>query len=100
MAIAGDQIAVQGATVDVSGNGGGGTVRIGGDFQGQLTLPNASQTLIDSNSVVKADALLTGNGGTVIVWADDSTRFSGNISAQGGTMGETAALWKPPAPKV
>lgn len=87
VAIAGDQIAVQGATVDVSGNGGGGTVRIGGDFQGQLTLPNASQTLIDSNSVVKADALLTGNGGTVIVWADDSTRFSGNISAQGGTMG-------------
>ncbi|WP_322742775.1 two-partner secretion domain-containing protein [Synechocystis salina] len=87
VAIAGDQIAVQGAAINVSGNGGGGTVRIGGDFQGQPSLPTAVQTLVDGNSVIKADGLLAGDGGTVIVWADDSTRFGGTISAQGGTMG-------------
>jgi hypothetical protein len=34
--------------------------------------------------VVKADSLLDGDGGRVIVWANDITGFYGNISARGG----------------
>jgi hypothetical protein len=36
---------------------------------------------------IKADAVQNGQGGTVVVWADDSTRFHGSISARGGSQG-------------
>ncbi len=88
IAVLGDRIALlDSAQIDVSAPGGGGTVLIGGDFQGRGTVPPASRTLIAPNVVIAADAIGQGNGGKVIVWADDSTQFFGNISAQGGALG-------------
>lgn len=80
----GQRVALTNATIDVSGSNGGGRALVGGDYQGQGTLPTASHTAIDNNSSIRADAFQTGNGGQVIVWADEVTEFSGSISARGG----------------
>ncbi len=80
-----DSVALlESGTIDVSSATGGGTVLIGGDFQGKGIVPNAKRTYVDNNFTIKADALANGNGGKVIVWADEVTGFSGNISARGG----------------
>ncbi len=34
---------------------------------------------------INADSLLTGNGGRVIVWADEATGFSDNVNVRGGS---------------
>jgi filamentous hemagglutinin family protein len=81
--ILGDRIAILNANIDASASSGG-SVRIGGDIGGQDTLPAASRTLVDENSTLRADAVDQGNGGQVIVWADDTTAFYGQISARGG----------------
>ncbi|MBN3911434.1 MAG: CHAT domain-containing protein [Nostoc sp. NMS1] len=80
----GKKVAVVDANINASGSNGGGTVLIGGDYQGKGTLPNAEQTYVDSNSVINADSKLNGNGGRVIVWGDKTTGFFGNITARGG----------------
>jgi filamentous hemagglutinin family protein len=72
------------ANINASGLNGGGTVRIGGDYQGKGAVPNASRTFVSSDSVINADALVNGNGGKVILWADQVMGFKGNISARGG----------------
>ncbi|WP_375477640.1 CHAT domain-containing protein [uncultured Nostoc sp.] len=80
----GKKVAVIDANINASGNNGGGTVLIGGDYQGKGTLPNADRTYVDSKSVINADSNLNGNGGRVIVWGNDTTQFFGNISDRGG----------------
>jgi filamentous hemagglutinin family protein len=84
--VLGDKVGVIGGNIDASGTNGGGTVRIGGDYQGQGTVPNASHTYVSNDSVIAADSLLNGNGGRVIVWADDTTRVHGMITAHGGAV--------------
>ncbi len=81
--VVGDRVGLVGATVQASGHEGGGTIRIGGDFQGNGTIPNASRTYISSNSTLHTDALRSGNGGRVIIWADKTTEFYGTITARG-----------------
>ena len=73
-----------GARLDATGLAGGGTVLVGGNFQGRGPEANASRTYIDADASVIADAVTSGNGGTVIVWADQDTYFFGHISARGG----------------
>ena len=74
------------ASIDVSGDLGGGTVLIGGDFQGKNPdIMNASRTYVGSDATITADALTNGDGGKVIVWADEWTKYYGNISARGGS---------------
>ena len=80
----GDKVGLINVNINASGTKGGGTVLIGGDYQGQGMVLNASRTFVSSNSVINADALLNGNGGRVIIWADDTAGFYGNISAKGG----------------
>jgi len=80
----GDRVGLIGATVNASGINGGGTVRIGGDYQGQGTIPSALHTFVSEDSVINADALTSGEGGRVIVWADRTARFYGTITARGG----------------
>ncbi|MCM8791144.1 MAG: YDG domain-containing protein, partial [Candidatus Omnitrophica bacterium] len=82
--ILGHQVILIGATIDVSGTTGGGTVLIGGDFQGKGTLFNAEIVLINRNSYIYADATISGNGGMVIVWSDVLTSYFGHISSRGG----------------
>ena len=77
-----------GAIVDVSGDAGGGTALIGGGLHGQdPSVGNAERTYVNQGAVIAADALSRGNGGTVVVWADDATAFYGTISARGGVRG-------------
>ncbi|NEP60355.1 MAG: CHAT domain-containing protein [Symploca sp. SIO2G7] len=83
--VVGNKVGLINAQIDASSKHGGGTVLIGGDDQGNGTIPNAEITLIDSDSTIKADALTDGDGGRVIVWSDDTTLVYGNISARGGS---------------
>jgi filamentous hemagglutinin family protein len=76
------------ANIDASGNTQGGTVLVGGDFQGKNPdVQNAFRTYVGPDVTIHADAITQGDGGKVIVWADDATRFYGNISARGGANG-------------
>ncbi|OCR00492.1 hypothetical protein BCD67_10885 [Oscillatoriales cyanobacterium USR001] len=85
--VLGSGVGLFGANIDASGIFGGGNVRIGGDFRGLGVVPNATNTYIDSNSAIAANAISTGNGGRIIVWADKTTGFFGRISATGGFGG-------------
>jgi filamentous hemagglutinin family protein len=75
---------LENARIDVSSQTGGGTVLIGGGFQGQGNIPKAERTFVGSGVTINADAFKSGNGGNVIIWADEVTGFYGNISARGG----------------
>ena len=44
----------------------------------------ASTVFVDANSKINADAKSSGNGGKVVVWADNHTDFAGSISSKGG----------------
>ncbi|WP_204103528.1 MULTISPECIES: CHAT domain-containing protein [Spirulina sp. CCY15215] len=84
----GDKVALlDHARIDVSGETGGGIVRVGGDYLGGGTVPNAQFNFGGENISINADARNIGDGGTVIIWSDDATRFYGNISARGGQNG-------------
>ncbi|MBC7649716.1 MAG: filamentous hemagglutinin N-terminal domain-containing protein, partial [Vitreoscilla sp.] len=87
--VLGDKVLLApGATVDASGQSGGGTVLVGGDYQGSnASVQNASRVHVAENAIINADASVNGNGGKVIVWADGDTRFAGSVSARGGANG-------------
>ena len=55
------------ARIDVSGDTGGGTALIGGNYQGKGPEPNAKATAVGKDAAINADAINTGNGGKVIV---------------------------------
>ncbi|WP_421658115.1 CHAT domain-containing protein [Leptothermofonsia sp. ETS-13] len=84
IAVLGDRVALLAATLDASSLVAAGTIRIGGDYQGQGMVPNAARTFVSSDSVIRADGLQTGSGGRVIVWANEGTQFLGTITARGG----------------
>jgi len=85
--VLGSLVGLVDANINASGTNGGGTVLIGGDYQGKGSVPNAQRTYVSSNSLIAADSLINGNGGRVIVWADETTRFYGKITARGGPIG-------------
>ena len=81
------------ASIDASGEKGGGTILIGGDYQGaNADVQNALRTYVGSNVSLRADALWEGNGGKVVVWADEATHFVGSLSALGGLNGGDGGL--------
>jgi filamentous hemagglutinin family protein len=84
----GDRVALTGnASVDVSGNAGGGTVLVGGDEHGaNPDIPDALQTYLGPGASIDADALLSGNGGKVILWGNQSTQVYGSLSVRGGAQ--------------
>ena len=86
--VLGNRVAVtDSAEIDASGRNGGGKILIGGDYQGKnANVQNAGYSTFGPNASLKADATEVGAGGTVIVWADDTTRAYGNISARGGSI--------------
>lgn len=89
------------ATVDASGDLGGGTILIGGDYLGgtaddvtyaalgitreDMVIPTAKFVTIESGAHIAADARIQGDGGKVVAWADTATFAHGTISALGGT---------------
>jgi filamentous hemagglutinin family protein len=90
--VLGNSVSLASAKLDASGLNGGGTVLIGGDYQGTGTTPKAQTTTVDLNSTINADALTNGNGGKVVVWSDVTTIFDGKITAKGGTQGGNGGL--------
>lgn len=84
--ITGNRIELAGADIDASGSDGGGTVRIGGDFAGQGDLQRADVLSGDAATLIRADALDTGDGGRIVLWSDVHTEFAGNLSARGGDI--------------
>jgi mucin-19 len=87
--VLGDKVGLGGsAVVNASGDAGGGTILVGGDFQGaNPAVLNATATYVGSGVTLSADALTAGDGGKVIVWSDVVTRYYGSISAEGGQGG-------------
>jgi hypothetical protein len=83
----------EGLLIDVSGPAGGGTVLAGGELQGQrlgafgTDQPNAQTLWMAPSAQVRADATAQGHGGVVILWADDTARIHGHLSARGGPLG-------------
>jgi filamentous hemagglutinin family protein len=76
-----------GTRINVSGDTGGGIALLGGDYKGQGTVPNAEYTSVGRDVAIDANAVTSGNGGKVIVWADAKTQFAGTITARGGALG-------------
>lgn len=74
------------AVVSASGDVGGGNIYIGGSSHGAGPLPNALTTTIDNGAIINANANTSGNGGNIVVWANNLTQFAGTITAQGGML--------------
>ncbi len=90
--VLGDRVALINTNINADGLNGGGTVLIGGDFQGNGIVPNSRQTFVNQNSIISADATTKGDGGQVIIWSDGITNFGGNISAKGGEVSGDGGL--------
>ncbi len=74
-----------GARVLATGDAGGGAVLIGGDQGGaNAAVHNAVDTTIADDVFIDTSATMTGDGGTVVVWSDDTTEFHGTIRSTGG----------------
>lgn len=90
VSISADRIGLYGdASVDVSAAYGGGSISIGnkpvaGESNG---LPTSEFTQLDKGTRLSADAEVNGQGGEIIVWADDSLWAYGSVSATGGAAG-------------
>lgn len=74
------------ANINASGELGGGNINIGGSYQGKGDLENSQFTLVDKDVFITTDALTNGNGGKVIIWADNKTAFLGSLNSRGGQV--------------
>ena len=92
--VLGERVAVMDqASIDASGSSGGGAILVGGDYQGaNPEIRNASVSYFGPQASLRADALGTGDGGKVVIWADDTTRAYGSISARGGDVAGNGGL--------
>src|SRR5205823_592265 len=86
--VLGNQVALAStSSIDVSGDSGGGTALVGGNFHGQGPEANAATTTISAGATINASAITKGNGGRVAVWSNTLTTFGGTITATGGSTG-------------
>src|SRR5581483_9958695 len=91
-ALGGNVTVTADARIDASGDVGGGTVLIGGNFHGAGPEQNARTTSVAEGAVIDASAVSRGDGGKVAVWADGNTVFDGTIVARGGAQGGNGGL--------
>lgn len=86
--VLGEQVALQDdAELDASGDQKGGAILVGGDQQGKNpAIQNAKDVYVGSNVKINADALTDGDGGKVIVWANENNNYFGSVSARGGSV--------------
>ncbi|MGA1283232.1 MAG: beta strand repeat-containing protein, partial [Prochlorothrix sp.] len=78
---------LDGSHLSVSAEAGGGTIRVGGDYQGGGSLPRSRVTWVDPNTLMEANAFKVGDGGEIILWSDEATYFAGMLQAMGGLQG-------------
>jgi len=89
--ILGDRVGLfENAQIDVSSDMGGGTVLIGiAEEANNLYIPSvthANRTFVSPDAIINANGIGNSDGGNVLVWSDEATRFYGTISARGGEM--------------
>ena len=83
-----DTLTLAGAHLHADGATGGGRIRAGGGWQGKDTdLPNARKTRVTASTDLTANAGTSGDGGTVVIWSEETTTFAGAIAATGGRSG-------------
>jgi filamentous hemagglutinin family protein len=82
-----------GATIDASGQAGGGVVALGTTRARARGGPSVTPTMtaksvaIAARSAIAADATARGSGGSVTVLSTDSTSMAGTVTARGGPSG-------------
>ena len=83
--VLGERVGVTGdAKIDVSAPLGGGSILLGGDYQGaNSSIKNALQTYVGPDVSLHADATMAGDGGKIIAWSERSTQFHGSANAHG-----------------
>ncbi len=86
-----------GATIDASGDGGGGMLAIGtpatgAALQAQSVAAAAQATSVAAGAVLRADATGAGNGGQVSVYSRGALTHAGSISAQGAAGGHGGSI--------
>lgn len=90
--------------INATGATGGGTINIGGGWQGSGGIPQATAIYIAKTATLDASATDHGNGGTVVAWSDihnpsSATRAYGTFLTKGGANGgnggriETSGHW-------
>ncbi|MEM1170556.1 MAG: CHAT domain-containing protein [Cyanobacteria bacterium P01_H01_bin.35] len=80
--ILGEKVGLFDAKLNASGIYGSGNIRIGGDFAGLETVPNAIRTYVDEKTRISATSFL-GEGGNVVISSAEETIFLGKIEAIG-----------------
>lgn len=90
--ITADEIELDDASLNAYGVTGGGEVLIGGDWQGQGGLPQATRVTITEDVTIDASATDKGDGGTIVAWSDitnaqSRTQVTGTLKARGGAQG-------------
>ncbi|MBN2480081.1 MAG: filamentous hemagglutinin N-terminal domain-containing protein [Parachlamydiales bacterium] len=88
-----ENVVVEGTSKILSSNDkGDGKIFIGGSFQGKAeNILNAKTTYVGPNVFIDSSAIKEGNGGDVVVWADETTGFFGTILAKGGEISGNGA---------
>ncbi|SDK78176.1 filamentous hemagglutinin family N-terminal domain-containing protein [Maridesulfovibrio ferrireducens] len=95
--IMGDYLWLENALIDASGYGDGGTVLIGGDYLGGRAsdetyerlgisrelyeFDTATNVAMMDSSVIKSDSLFDGDGGKIVLWADNNMFAYGDVSS-------------------
>lgn len=104
--VSGDKIALtDGAYLNASGDSAGGSIAVGGGWQGQdPSIRHATGVYIAKGATLDASAMRQGDGGTIVAWSDvqtpgASTRVYGTLRARGGALSgnggriETSGHW-------
>jgi filamentous hemagglutinin family protein len=78
--------------IEAKGALGGGTVLVGGDWQGSGEMRQATKVTMEAGASIDASATDLGNGGKVVLWSDihnagSVTRVNGSIKAEAGPNG-------------
>jgi filamentous hemagglutinin family protein len=78
--------------LEAKGATGGGTVLVGGDWQGSGDLRQATKVTMEAGATIDASATDKGDGGKVVLWsdihnADSQTKAHGSIKSEAGPNG-------------
>ena len=92
--VTGDAVIIEsGAHLNASGATGGGEVLVGGSWQGcDDSIYEATTTIVETGALLEANAIVNGDGGTVVAWSDVNSEDSvtlahGTFQANGGIQG-------------
>ncbi|MCW0388962.1 hypothetical protein NB722_003501 [Xanthomonas sacchari] len=78
--------------IDARGTAAGGSVRIGGGYQGGEQLQHANAATVADGALLDASATGQGNGGSIVVWSDGHTAVHGALRANAAGSGSGGLL--------